>query len=289
MGNKRAPNRQNVPGASTEALCALLREHGAPDFIRYDEQSVRAGVAQRIADTQRSDPADYLALCRDSESERHALIDAISINYSQFFRQPNVFDAITEKVVTQLRQAVWKRSRPLRIWCAGCAAGEEPYSLAILLADALGQEQAAEQVLIFATDVDRTALQRANTAVYPRYGLAEVRLAHFDTYFGAHGNDHALRVQLLPPVHFSLHDLSSDHLTTPPDSIYGQFDLVLCRHVLIYFSPSLRRAVTRMLHKALVPGGLLVLGDAESPADCAGAPFELLDADKRIFRRPRSS
>jgi len=281
--------REFRPDGTLEALCALLREHGAPDFIHYQGRSVRDGITRRVAEAGGPSPADYLALCHASEGERHALIDAISINYSLFFRGPCVFDAITERLVAQLRQAVWKRSRPLRIWCAGCAAGEEPYSLAILLAEALGGQRAREQVLLFATDVDHAALQSARLAVYSRHSLNEVRLAHFDTYFEARGVDHALRVERLPTVHFSLHDLSSDQLATPPDSIFGGFDLVLCRHVLIYFEPSLRRAVTRKLHQALVPGGLLVLGDSESPSDHPDAQFDILDSDKRIFRKTRST
>jgi len=227
-------------------------------------------------------PAEYTIFCREDEDECRTLLEAVSVCVSSFFRDPSVFDTIAERVLPRLLAEVSE----LRVWSAGCAAGEEAFSIAILIRETLEKHpEAGSRSLVFATDINREVLKKADRAVYPRESLVDTRLGIVDRYFSPAGREFELSRQVRDMVHFSDVDLLSLKGGAPTQSIYGSFDLVLCRNVLIYYSRDYQRRIMKTLYASLSAGGYLVLGESEGMCRRLEPRLRTVDASKRIYRR----
>lgn len=224
---------------------------------------------------------------RTDPGEADQLIAAITIKVSSFFRNPLVFELVAQEILPDIIERKGRRrNREIRIWSAGCATGEEAYSLSILIHQAMKGKLADWAILIFATDLDASAIETARAGVYARDRLESVKLGVLDKYFDAVGERFRVRPFLRRIVRFSQDDLTSPKLTSPSESIFGAFDLVFCRNVLVYFSPEVQAEVCRKLYKSLARGGYLVLGDSESLSKKMESKFQTLDSKNRIFRKP---
>ncbi|MBT7069227.1 MAG: protein-glutamate O-methyltransferase CheR, partial [Verrucomicrobia bacterium] len=201
---------------------------------------------------------------------------------SSFFRNPVVFEVLAQSLLPRLT-----RDRDeLRVWSAGCAAGEEAYSIAILIQEEIKRiRDTTLHSMIFATDIDREVLKKAAKAVYPRESLKDAKLGIVDTYFEPLRDGFKLCAEVKKTVHFSEDDLLSPRTGAPAESIYGSFDLVLCRNVLIYFSDKRQKQVFRRLYNALAKGGYLVLGDSETICRDLKSRFKTIDAKNKIYQK----
>jgi len=232
-------------------------------------------------------PQNYPELLRRDEEESAALLEAIAINVSNFFRDPMVFENLAQRVLPELIERKRRRRRlELRIWSAGCASGEEAYSLAILLHRALGQELADWSVHVFATDRSAAALRLAEKGIYPESRLEEVRFGMLKRYFEPGPGGYRLRDELRRLVCFSEDDLTAGGRFAPSESLFGGFDLILCRNVLIYFNPELQDHVFSRLLRSLGDGGYLVLGSSESPNARVEKSLRVQDSKNRIYQKP---
>lgn len=230
--------------------------------------------------------ASYLARLDSDSKECRLLLDTIGINVSGFFRNTFVFEMIRKQILPAIMD--FKRSsssRELRIWSAGCGAGEEAYSIAILLHMALEDEEEEWTPYIFATDMDERALIRAGEGLYPRESLKDTRLGIVDACFSKLDEEYQVLPRIQRMVRFSRHDLTSPKYAFPPDSIFGSFDLVLCRNVLIYFSQEMVGDIFERLHKSLASGGFLVLGESEALDRKSEKRLSTVDAANRIYRK----
>ncbi|NIA13623.1 MAG: protein-glutamate O-methyltransferase CheR [Nitrospiraceae bacterium] len=265
---------------------ALARVHEVTgiDLAGYRQPMLERRLAARIGKLGLSDEAEYLLRLERDPSECHRFIDAVGINVSSFFRDPLVFEIIREKILPEiLERKRRKSSNEIRIWSAGCAGGEEAYSVAILVHVAMKGEMANWAPRIFATDMDENALKTATAAVYARASFEFTKLGILDEYFVPNGMGFEVRPFIKEMVRFSRHDLTSRMATTPPDSVFGTFDLTLCRNVLIYFSRDMQARVLDHLYKSVAQGGYLVLGESESLGRGIGAKLDSVDQNSRIF------
>lgn len=252
----------------------------------FQRSFVATRVRRRMSHVGFVHEEDYLTLVRESPPECDALVDALAVNVSRFFRDPPVFDYISEVVLPERLEARRSAgSAHLRIWSAGCGSGEEPYSLAICLEELLRGENEGVATHLFATDIDRRALREADAARYARASLVDTRLGIVDRYFRAHGQKLVLADSIRARVHFSEDDVGDENRVAPAGAVYGDFDLLCCRNVLIYFRRSTQQRVIRKLVRALAPGGHLVLGRSETlPAERAFG-LEPVGEGLRIYRR----
>jgi len=175
--------------------------------------------------------------------------------------------------------------RDVRIWSAGCAGGQEAYSLAALLHRALEDELPQWRPLIFGTDIDNAALAAAAAGVYRREDFRFTQLGILDRYFHRRDGGYAVGEELRRLVRFSRDDLTRPDRVAPVDSVFGGFDLVLCRNLLIYLTQPKQREVMAKLYRSLVPGGYLILGDAESLPESFEHRLAAFDVRNRIFSR----
>jgi chemotaxis protein methyltransferase CheR len=196
---------------------------------------------------------------RRDPNELNALLDAVTVNDTAFWREPEPFAPFIDELVPALMKRL---PRSLRIWSAGCATGEEPYTLGMLLLDRLGPE-AASRIDLLATDISRRALAEASRGIYRAAAVAQLPQTWRDSYFEPHSGSHRICEDLRALVRFEQGNLTEEDW---PESRQNR-DVIFCRNVMIYFSQGVRRKVAARLHGALSPGGCLILGAKESLHD----------------------
>jgi two-component system CheB/CheR fusion protein len=219
---------------------------------------------------------DYLAVLRGDPAEVHSLYQDFLIRVTQFFRDPEAFEALKETVfplIAQNRQA----SQPIRVWVSGCSTGEEAYSLAIALLEYLGTRSDPPAVKILATDLNDAALERARAGVYVDNIEIDVSPERLRRFFVRSNGNYQINKAVRELCVFSKHNLGAD----PP---FSRLDLVSCRNVLIYMDSALQRRVLPILHYSLNPGGFLFLGSSES-VGTFGDLFAAVDSRHRIFTK----
>lgn len=254
-----------------EVLCA---QRGF-DLGMYKDRCIKRRIAARIRKLGYAGPGPYIARLQGDEAEVDALLEALSIHVSQFFRNPSTFLVLERQVLPALIARVTASGRrALRLWSAGCAGGEEPYSLALLLAELAPADMAVE---IAASDVSPAVLERAQCGLFESPRLAEVPPGVLERYFQPEGGQYRLAGQIRNQVSFFQHDL----LSADP---YPRVDLILCRNVLIYFSRLEQDLILRRFAQALLPGGILVLGRAEALLGESRHHFHADFPVERIYR-----
>ncbi|HDZ23917.1 MAG TPA: protein-glutamate O-methyltransferase CheR [Desulfobacteraceae bacterium] len=194
------------------------------------------------------------------------LVDVLTINVSRFFRNTLAFDYIADKILPAIVfDKKNDRDPSLRIWSAGCATGEEPYSIAILIQELQRKESLSLSVNIFATDIDEKVLKKARKAVYPYASIKNIKYRLLKRYFEDQGKHFQLIPRIQEMVAFSAFDMLDKRSYAPSESVFGGFDMIFCKNVLIYFSKEYQERIFDKLHRSLARGGYLVLGRAEIP------------------------
>jgi chemotaxis methyl-accepting protein methylase len=200
----------------------------------------------------------------EDRAEAQAFHHLLLVGYSTFFRNPLVFSLLETQILPDLAEKAKRSGRSsLRVWSAGCAAGQEAWSMAILLDEttSLFENQMAWRV--FGTDLSEPDLSLAKAGVYTNTEIGNVRLRHIGKYFTQQGEVSTISELLRKRVEFSLYDLLDRENIHPPASIFGDFDLVLCCNVLIYYKPAQQSRILDKLLGSLSSGGYLVTGEAE--------------------------
>jgi chemotaxis methyl-accepting protein methylase len=271
----RAPNERSQEAATLRAILSELRERTGTDFSIYRPAMVERRIRNRMISLGLTDLRMYLARLQSTPSEPQHLLERITIKVSRFYRNQAAFETLYSEVLPAL--VARNPRRPLRIWSAGCAHGEEPYSLALLLAE-LGREDVVE-----ATDLDPGALERARAGVYPPEALEELPPHLRERYFEPTRSGRSLvyRVSSLlrTRVRFRQHDLTA----TNDGETFGPFDLVTCRNVLIYLQRDAQQRVFQDLRNRVAEGGVLCLGEAEWPPPAHERNLSIVDRKNRIF------
>ena len=250
------------------AIGAILSAAGGMVVEHYNAACIKRRIALRIRELQLTGAVPYLALLRADLDEVRRLSALLSLHVSMFYRDPTTYAALLPILAEQTR------SRPQRWWSAGCAGGEEAYTLALLAAEI---PEFGSQVEIVASDVSPEILAKARSGIFNATHLGKVSAAEQERCFSAAGRDYQLNEELRRRVQFFQHDLLSD-------APYPAADLILCRYVLIYVNTAEQEEVLTRFAAALPVGGLLVLGRTESLRDRAGL-FTPLNMQERIYQR----
>ncbi|HET9597695.1 MAG TPA: CheR family methyltransferase [Anaeromyxobacteraceae bacterium] len=268
---------ERLAGAMAEVGGAweALRQATGRDLSVYRPAAVARALARRMSAGDLASLDAYLERLQRDPAEARALIEELSVGVTSFFRDEEVFAFLERRILPRLA-AEARASGILRAWVPGCASGEEAYTVAILLREAA--ERAGDgRAVVFATDVDGAALALARRARYPREAAERVGPGRLARFFDVHADEAVARQDLRDACVFAAHDLARD----PP---FTRVDLVCCRNVLIYFDDEARKATVSLLHQALRPGGVLVLGSSEGLVPDL-ALFEPVEARLRIFTR----
>lgn len=205
---------------------------------------------------------DYAQVLIQDPVEAEALNQELTITTSFFFREPIMFTSL-RSILQNLNEHKKSRNKALRIWCAGCAAGQEPYSIAILLEDIQEKMGIHIPYRIFATDLSQKALEAARKGVYAEQIVQNVSLYQLNRYFTKQDQGYQLTDKIINKVSFSKQDLLNQDGIIPIDSIYGHFDVILCCNLLIYYKPCVQGEIIDKMINHLSDSGVLILGESE--------------------------
>jgi len=271
---------EGAPGDWNEEQLARLfyrlQAAQAVDFSHYKRSTIHRRLARRMAIRKVASPTAYLSLLEDDPTEVASLYQDLLIRVTQFFRDPDAFEALRSLVFSRLCEGRSSKE-PLRIWVPGCATGEEVYSIAITLMEYLGDRPDAFRIQIFGSDLSDSAIEKARAGLYLNSISEEVSPARLARFFTQEDSRYRIIRRLRDLCIFSRQDVTYD-------APFSKLDLVSSRNLLIYLDAALQRRVMQTFHYALQPTGFLMLGPSES-VGAASDLFELIDKSNRIYTR----
>lgn len=244
-----------------------LNEKRCFDFSGYRTSMVERRARQRFPFTKCRNFSEYFHYLQQNPDELDNLLNVLTINVSRFFRDTLTFEYIFDRILPAVAyQKKEDHDHNLRIWSSGCSMGEEPYSIAILINEFLKKESLDFNINIFATDIDGNILKKAQKATYTFDSIKSTKYRLLKKYFISGKNSFQLLPEIRDMVLFSIYDILDKNSYVPPESIFGDFDMVFCRNVLIYFNMEYQDKIFDKLYRALTDGGYLILGEAEIPS-----------------------
>jgi len=277
---RERPDGEPLSGVEAQAYRGLrnvVLAAGGIDITRYKDRCLLRRIAVRQRASGAADLQAYLSLVRRNPVERGQLVKALTIHVSQFFRNPSTFHALQHEVLPAiLAEKDRTGGRALRLWSAGCACGEEAYSLALLLCEAAEEALRRYSTTIYGTDVEPECLRAAREGRYPAASLKAVPASWRQRYFTSAGAHYVVGPELRNLVHFKRHNI----LDPLP---FGRIDIAVFRNVLIYMADSLQEQVLLGIHGALNSGGYLMLGKVEGLS--AKDVFAPVNLPERIYRK----
>ena len=265
--------------AELDEIRTLIEQRSAILFDSSRERFFSAHVHAYLEEKCLASGAALLSHVRSSSFEYEALLEHLLTQETSFFRYPAVFEALEKEILPAVQERkFWLNPRMLRIWSAGCSTGEEPYSIAIAVCDALKFAEAWE-IEILATDISRRALRHAERGVYSRRALQDVSPAQIEAYFAPVRHGFQVRPRIRRMISFAQMNLA--------ESVYvGKLDCIFCMNVLMYFSEARRLAILRRFYDALDPGGYFLLGHAETLSNVPVKFEPVVLGDCRLYRKP---
>ncbi|MFA6598392.1 MAG: CheR family methyltransferase [Ignavibacteriaceae bacterium] len=234
------------------------------DVLKYDESFLSKTIQKRISETHCSSEEEYSILLEQNDKEGKFLLESLQINYSEFFREGLAF-ALLERIIfpALIQNKKNDKHREIRIWSSACAAGQEAYSIAILLEELLKGNEEKFTYRIFATDQSESKLDEARKGQYSSSDLNKITLQRLDRWFTKKGESYIIKPELKNHIDFSQFDLLNEQLSAPPASIFGGFDLVVGANLLFYYKNVYREIILRKISNCLTNEGYLMTGEAE--------------------------
>lgn len=280
--SKMSERREPVTGLSEHELSEirmLIEERTGIHFDASRERFFSTRVREHLRAKKLASGTELLRAMRKSNVEYEGMLECLLTQETSFFRYPSVYEAFEKRVLPELHtKKFWNSPRTLRVWSAGCSTGEEPYSIAITVADALSFAE-AWNVEILATDIGRQALKHAERGLYSGRSLASVAPAQLTAHFTPVKDGHQVKPRIKKMVTFAQMNLAS--------AVYiGRMDLIFCMNVLIYFTEARRRQLVQRFYDTLEPGGYLFLGHSESISKMPVKFQAIVLTDCILYRKP---
>jgi chemotaxis methyl-accepting protein methylase len=267
------PNDDELDGLRD--VLTQLKVRTGHDFWNYKRPTVLRRIARRIGVLKLPDLTAYAHFIHENPAEVTVLLKDLLISVTNFFRDPEAFEALEHEIIPKLFEGKGPEDQ-VRVWVAGCATGEEAYSVTIMLSEYAAKLAFAPQIQVFATDIDEDAIAMARDGFYTLNDTADLLPEHLSRHFVNEGQGYRVRREIRERVLFAVHNIIKD----PP---FAHLGLATCRNFLIYLNRTAQRRVMEVLHFALNPGGYLMLGASES-VDEAGDLFSVVDKEHRIYQ-----
>ncbi len=271
--------------AVLDLLLKKIYRDGGYDFRHYKRGTVMRRLERRLYATGVGTYQEYIPFLDTHPEEYQKFAEYLTIKASGFFRNPYTFQQVSELVLPQLVSYKRERGeRSLRFWSSACACGEEPYSIAILLAEFLQNQRSDFDISIYATDISRQALAEITAGVYSFKDVENLPATVRESYFTRCGEGYEVRADIRQMVDFSCFDLTSTARKPLLD-----LDCIFCCNVLIYFQRQLQEHVLSMLYDSLATPGYLVLGEVETPTGNLREKLRCLDSKAKIYKKVRTN
>ena len=271
----------NVTEHELAEIRALIEQRSGILFDDSRERSFSPSVRAHMDARRLAHGTELLRLVRNSNAEYDRFLERLLAQETSFNRYPGIFRALETKVLPEMRmKKFWENPRSLRVWSAGCSTGEEPYTIAITIADAF--EFADEwNIHILATDISRQALDVCERGAYPARELNGLTSKQRESYFTSFGEGFQVKPKIRNMVTFTQQNLAH--------AVYlGRFDMIFCMNVMFYFSDEHRAGLIQRFYEDLEPGGYLFLGHAESMAKAQAGFQPIVVGESLIYQKPAS-
>jgi len=267
--------------ASINAILRLLRDEYAIDFSHYKASTVTRRIERRLALNRSIDIETYVDQLRSDPRELNSLYEDLLIGVTRFFRDDEGFEILEQRIIPDIieRTITEDPENQIRVWVAGCATGQEAYSIAMLLYEQLAAHRRPFNVKILATDVHKTSLEAASAGLYTAQQVAGIDPHRLERFFTLKPNGYQIAQALRESIVFAPHNVIRD-------APFTKLDLITCRNLLIYFQPHAQKTVLTLFHFALKTGGYLFLGSSESPGGLVD-DFDTIDEHNKIYRKRR--
>jgi chemotaxis protein methyltransferase CheR len=255
----------------------LIHEQAGVNCSGYRDEYLKRRFEIRLRATGANTYGKYVIYLRKNPEEFNNLLNDLTINYTMFFRDIDVYTFLEKKLLPKILQS----SNPTRIWSAGCATGEEPYSLSILVHKVLGTAMADHSVTIYASDIDKEALSSASKGRYHQKQISNLDKSSIEKYFTKESEEYySINNFVKRIVHFEHFDLMGSPLRQ-------NLDLILCRNVMIYFSKEGQQHIHMNFFKVLKNGGYFITGKSEILSGEPSEKFLALDLQTRCYQKPQ--
>ncbi len=242
----------------------VLQENYQQDISQYNRSFLEKTFQKELHDHCLSSIDEYCSLLTQDLEAVASLLASLSISYSEFFRNPLTFVLLEQVILPRLIREVHDGGgSEMRVWSAGCAGGQESYSLAILLEEIIRSEPYPFSYRIFATDISLNDLALANAGLYDEHAVQNVRFGHMQRYFTRVGEKYQVGEPLKSHLDFSYYDLLCSETCCPSTSIFGDFHLVICSNLLFYYQPSVQNFIIDKIGRCISPNGCLVTSETE--------------------------
>jgi chemotaxis protein methyltransferase CheR len=271
-----------LTGHEVRELQLLIEQRSGIVFDESRERFLTSRVVEHMQQKRLTYGVELLRMVRNSNVEYDTMLERLLTQETRFLRYPGLFTAFEQHVLPELlSRKVAGRGQGLRIWSAGCASGEEPYSIALCVLQAAGLRDDLD-AQIMATDISRHALERADRGIYGARALENLSLPQIANFFTPHGESYKVKPALREMVKFAPMNLAQP--------LYlGRFDCIFCMNVLIYFGAELRSRLVQRFYEYLEPGGYLFLGHAESVANIPVKFNQTVMNSTRMLQKPLRS
>jgi len=277
------PLQNNTKKLSEDTTGLMLENHHA-DISMFSETIIHNAIVNRMSSLSLQQAEDYQQYLALNPAEAKLLKSALSISYSAFYRNPLTFALLYQYVLPRIMAEKSKnKNQEIRIWSAGCASGQEAYSLAMIADDLKKKSHSDTWISIFATDNQASELEAARLGCYHTDEIKNLPQEFVDTYLTKSGDTYSVTEQVKQYVEFSDFDLLDSTTSAPPASIFGDFDLVMCCNVLFYYKPAFQKMMLEKFHRSLSDRGFLVTGEAETGIVSASAGFRHYMTPAAVF------
>jgi len=266
---------------SFNALRILILDYKSFDISQYKDSYIERRVNTRMNLTKRNDLESYIELLRNNPEEFNKLMDGLTVNVTEFFRNTETFAALETDIVPKILQNKETDSRTvIKVWSAGSSSGEETYTLAILFLEALRKSGKEYDLMVYGTDIDRKSIIRSKSGIYESNKVSGIRKDLLDRYFEEHVNEYRIKPFVKEHVKFSYLDLTSDFVQD-----LATYELILCRNVIIYFTLDVKRSLFMKFYKMLRKDGYLIIGKNEAITGKAVDYLENVNLSERIYKK----
>lgn len=265
-----------------QEVTQIMKETYAKDLTIYDYAFLLKSIERRILaiNVKKLDYGLYLLKNRD---EADQLMASFKITYTQFFRNSLTFSVLEHLILPHLLSQRPEKTE-IRIWSAGCSTGQEAYSIGILLEEMLAASSKSMRFRIFATDLSPEVLALAREGIYDEDEISNLKLKYLKKYFVKNEEIYRVNHQLKRNIDFSIYDLLDQHSINPPDSIFGDFDIIFCSNLLFYYQTDVRRTIVKKLKRSLADEGYLITGEAESRFVEKDAELKMITPSSTVFQ-----
>lgn len=285
MQPEKTRNSHGHPVAASKII-DLLKSKRNVDFSGFRTEVVEREIRRRMGECLCGTIEDYGNFLEGSPCEVDRLLDALTIGFSEFFRDAFVFGYFSSVGIPWILENKARRKDYLvRVWSAGCSRGEEAYTMAILFLEALKRRSEPFRLCVFGTDIDEDSLRAARRGCYPPQSLYKAPFGYVQRYFTEKNGFFEICREAREASRFSRHDLLADGPVAPAESVYGAFDAIMCRNVLMYMRPEMQDRMHGRFDQALTRGGYLVLGDAEEIHSPLTAWYHTVCPHCRVYRK----